>query len=167
MAKSARRGAPPAVVIFGDEEFQKAQALEAALEEALPAGADRALAVCDLDATMSEDSGGPSLAGVLTDLRTLPFLTERRVVIIRDADKFISAHRERLEHYVRAASETGTLILICRSFPHVAAVQGDRRGRRPDRGVQEAQFPGAGRVCGGAGARIGEEAVAGGGGAAG
>ncbi|QOJ13832.1 MAG: DNA polymerase III subunit delta [Planctomycetia bacterium] len=117
MAKSARRGAPPAVVIFGDEEYQKALALEAALGDALPPDADRGLAVCDFDATMSEDAGGPTLAGVLTDLNTLPFLTERRVIIIRDADKFISAHREKLENYVRAPSATGTLILVCRSFP--------------------------------------------------
>lgn len=34
------------------------------------------------------------LASVLDDLRTLPFLSERRLVLVREADKFISLYRE-------------------------------------------------------------------------
>jgi len=108
---------PPITVIFGDEEFQKSQALARLLDALLPPGVDRALAVSEYDGTKPEDQGGPTLAAVMDDLATLPFLADRRVVVIRDADKFITAHREKLENYLQSPAETGTLALLCRSFP--------------------------------------------------
>lgn len=117
---SKTRSAPtilPIVVIFGDEEYQKSVALTQALDELLPPPIDRGLALCDYDGSRTEEQGGPSLAGVMDDLNTLPFLTDRRAVVVRDADKFISATRERLENYLKSPSQTATLILMCRSFP--------------------------------------------------
>ncbi len=60
---------------------------------------------------------------VREDLATFPFLADRRVVLIREADSFLSGktgntvHRESLEKYLGKPSPTGTLILECRSFP--------------------------------------------------
>ena len=71
----------------------------------------------EYDATRPVEQGGPSLAAVFEDLATLPFLSPRRVVLIRDADPFVTAHRERLEGYLAKPAPTGTLILECRSFP--------------------------------------------------
>ena len=116
MAK-AKPTAAPVVVIFGDEEYQKASALRATLESSLPPEADRRLALSEFDGTASEDQGGPSLPAVMDDLSTLPFLTPRRIVLIRDADRFITQHRARLESYLAAPSPTGTLVLVCRAFP--------------------------------------------------
>lgn len=107
---------PSIFVIFGDEEFQKVQTIEQTLDRLLPPEIDRGMALCEYDGAKAEDAGGPGLAAVLADLRTLPFLSDRRVVLIRDADKFISAHREKLEDYCRAPSAVGTLILECRTF---------------------------------------------------
>jgi len=87
------------------------------LDRCLPPEVDRALALATYDAGQSEDQGGPTLAGVIEDLTTLPFLAERRVVLIRDADPFITAHREALERYAAKPAATGVLILACRSFP--------------------------------------------------
>lgn len=50
-------------------------------------------------------------ADVFDELRTLPFLAERRVVIIREADAFVSAHRKALESYLEAPTRTASLIL--------------------------------------------------------
>ena len=108
---------PPIAVIFGDEEFQKANALHRLVDSLLPPSVDRAMALCEYDGSRSEDQGGPSLASVMDDLATMPFLADRRVVVIRDADKFISAHRDRLENYLKSPAMTSTLILVCRSFP--------------------------------------------------
>lgn len=83
----------------------------------LPPSVDRTLALSVYDGTQKEDQGGPSYAAVVEDLRTPPFLTERRVVMIRDADAFITAARDKLENYVDNPSKVGTLILECRSFP--------------------------------------------------
>lgn len=108
---------PSAAVIYGDEDLQKSVALREVLDRLLPPEADRGLALCEYDGEKSEEQGGPAYANVADDLRTLPFLAERRVVLIRDADKFISAAREKLEKYFASPSESGTLVLVCRSFP--------------------------------------------------
>jgi DNA polymerase-3 subunit delta len=54
---------------------------------------------------------------VLDELRTLPFLTERRVVLVKGADKFISENRELLEKYFDNPCPTGILILTVSSWP--------------------------------------------------
>ncbi len=61
------------------------------------------------------DSTAP-LVDVLDELRTLPFLAPHRVVIVRNADAFISANREALEKYLDAPAASGTLILIVDSL---------------------------------------------------
>lgn len=109
--------APPFAVLFGDEEFQKSQALQQLLDQLLPPGVDRGMVLTEYDGTRSAEQGGPALATVMDDLATLPFLADRRVVIIRDADGFVSAHRAKLESYLESPSPTGTLVLLCRSFP--------------------------------------------------
>jgi len=117
MTKPAPRKVPPIVVIFGDEPHQKSVALARTLDRLLPLEADRQLAVTTYDASQSEEQGGPTFAGVMDDLATLPFLTERRIVVVREADRFVGAYREKLERYLAAPSATGTLVLECRSFP--------------------------------------------------
>lgn len=117
MGKLKTAAAVPIVVIFGDEEYQKCAGLQRVLEELIPPDADRSLALCEYDGGRTEDQGGPTLAAVMDDLNTLPFLTQRRVVLVREADKFISAQREPLENYLKHPSPTGTLVLECRSFP--------------------------------------------------
>ena len=61
--------------------------------------------------------GSAELADVLDDLRTLPFLAPKRVVIVRDADAFVSANREALEKYLRSPSENASLVLIVSAWP--------------------------------------------------
>ncbi len=108
---------PPVVVIFGDEEFQKQQTLQHRLDELLPPEVDRTFALAQYDGDAPEDQGGPTFSAVADDLATAPFLADRRVVVIRAADKFVSAAREQLEKLVQHAPPTGILILECRSFP--------------------------------------------------
>ncbi|MCP4450049.1 MAG: DNA polymerase III subunit delta [Planctomycetes bacterium] len=54
---------------------------------------------------------------VLDELRTLPFLTDRRVVVVQEADEFITKHRPLLETYFDAPCASGVLVLIAKSFP--------------------------------------------------
>jgi len=60
---------------------------------------------------LSIDGAEAEIAGVLDELRTVPFLTDRRVVAVRGADRFVSAHREALERYFDKPSSTGVLVL--------------------------------------------------------
>ena len=107
---------PPIAVFFGDEEYRKSVLLKEALDEFLPPEVERSTALTTYDGTRPPDQGGPSLAAVLDDLATLPFLSDRRVVVVRDADRFVSAHREALERYLEKPAATGVLVLECRSF---------------------------------------------------
>ena len=54
---------------------------------------------------------------VLDELRTAPFLTDRRIVAIHEADEFVTSHRARLEAYFDAPCSSGVLILTVKSFP--------------------------------------------------
>jgi DNA polymerase-3 subunit delta len=52
-----------------------------------------------------------SAAEVFDDLRTLPFLAKRRVVVLTDADDFVSNNRQLLERYFESPATTGVFIL--------------------------------------------------------
>lgn len=117
MAKKSPPAVPPIAAIYGDEPHQKSTALTCLLDELLPPNVDRDLALTAYDGERPPEQGGPEISTVLNDLRTLPFLAERRVVVIRDADGFITRHREALERYAAAPARTGVLVLECRSFP--------------------------------------------------
>jgi len=62
------------------------------------------------------EAASVSAAEVLDELRTLPFLTEKRVVLVRDADNFISANRVLLEKYFDNPCGTGILILTVKNW---------------------------------------------------
>lgn len=101
----------PVYVVHGAEAFLQREALTGLLDRLL-GKSDRSLALTEYDG-----SGSVELASVLDDLRTLPFLSERRVVFVRDADTFITKHREKLEDYLDNPSGTGVLVMEARSFP--------------------------------------------------
>lgn len=63
------------------------------------------------------DPAQVSVSEVLDELRTAPFLTERRVVLVKGADKFISENRLLLEKYFDNPCLTGILILTVTTWP--------------------------------------------------
>jgi len=62
------------------------------------------------------DAESVTAAEVLDDLRTLPFLTDKRVVLIRGADDFVSNHRSLFEKYFDNPCPTGRLILVVKTW---------------------------------------------------
>ena len=54
---------------------------------------------------------------VRNDLDTLPFLAPARVVVVEQADGFVTEHRAALEKYVAAPSKLGVLVLDVKTFP--------------------------------------------------
>jgi DNA polymerase-3 subunit delta len=54
---------------------------------------------------------------MLDELRTLPFLTDKRVVLLRKADDFISQNRQLLENYFDNPCASGRLIMTVNSWP--------------------------------------------------
>lgn len=63
------------------------------------------------------DGSQATAADVLDEVRTPSLLGDRRVVIVEDADDFISANRAALEKYCASPADSGCLILLCDSLP--------------------------------------------------
>jgi DNA polymerase-3 subunit delta len=108
--KAAKAKPQPLYVLPGDEAFLKRQ-VYAALEKLLLGDADPAFAWSALPGATVDWSA------VRADLDTLPFLSPRRVVVIEQADPFVTQHRAVLEKYVAAPAKTGVLILDVKSWP--------------------------------------------------
>lgn len=115
MARNA--DTPLVVIVFGDEPFAKVECIKRVLDGLLPPEVDRTMALSEYDGAQPEGQGGPTFARVADDLRTLPFLADRRVVLVREADAFVQTSREQLERYVADPAPTGTLVMECKSFP--------------------------------------------------
>ncbi len=100
----------PVYAVTGDEDFLKRQVV-AALKKLVLGDADESFC-------LSVYAGDKvDLAAVRDDLATLPFLGPRRLVIIENADPFVTAYRAALEKYVAQPSATGVLVLDVKSWP--------------------------------------------------
>ncbi len=100
---------PAIYVLHGKDAFLREDARKRIIKQLLgDADPQTCLATFDDEAT---------LADVLDELKTLPFLAPHRAVVIRDADAFVSAYRQQLEDYFENPSQTGTLILEVTAWP--------------------------------------------------
>src|SRR5262245_45345268 len=102
--KAGKSKPQPVYVLAGDEAFLKRQALDA-LQALLLGDADPAFACTTYPGPTADWST------VRADLDTVPFLGPRRVVVIEQADPFITRHRPTLEKYVAQPSRSGVLVL--------------------------------------------------------
>lgn len=93
-------------VISSEDAYLGAQECEKLLAELLPE-AERATGLYEPEANKAD------CREILDELRTLPFLASRRVVLIKNAESFleIEANTELLEKYIANPSKTGSLIL--------------------------------------------------------
>jgi DNA polymerase-3 subunit delta len=112
MAKKAKPSTrcPAIVAISGADEFLKGEAVAEARDAAL-GGEAAAAGVVECDGRTAQ------LADVLDTLRTRPLFAERSVVIVHNADPFVSRHRAALESYAASPADCGVLILVLTSLP--------------------------------------------------
>ncbi len=99
----------PVYALVGQDRFL----LSEELKKILRAMADE---LDELGPTRVDGSRG-QLAEVLDEVRTRSLLGSRRVVIVEDADPFITANRKALERYCESPSADGCLVLLCKSLP--------------------------------------------------
>lgn len=144
----------PVYVLYGDDEFLR----DAHRREVV----SLAVGEADWQTCLTVFDASAGLAEVLDELRTLPFLAPRRVVLIRDADSFVSAHRGVIEDYLQSPPRTATLILIVSSWPRSTRLYKlvEKIGRTfscvsPERGVRKWMA----NVAGKRGRKISPEAV--------
>ncbi len=104
--QKALKGAEPrsVYVLTGSDPYLLRQARDA-IRAAVLGDADPALALMQVDGPQSET------AGVLDALRTPPFLAPKRLVIVREADKFVQRARGALEKHFAANDPPGCLVL--------------------------------------------------------
>jgi DNA polymerase-3 subunit delta len=118
--------AKPVYVLAGQDAYLRRQSRRALMVDLLgPEPSD--LAVVDVDSTAE-------LSAVLDELRTAPFLAERRLVFVEGADKFITQHAEALTRYLGAPASTGALVLIANAWPPSS---GRAKGKGKDEDVEE------------------------------
>src|SRR5688500_4913226 len=90
----------PVYALVGEDAFLQLQRLAAILKQ-LPPDAQRV----DVDGERAE------LADVLDELRSFAMFGGAKLVVVRDADAFLTRFREQLEDYVAKPSDSGTLVL--------------------------------------------------------
>jgi DNA polymerase-3 subunit delta len=106
----AKVAAKPVYAVFGDDAFLRRETLKEVRNAVLP-GQDDELSVARFAGNEA------SLADVLDELHTLPFFSNRRLVIVDDADPFVTAHRKELEAYAGRPAERGVLVLSVKTWP--------------------------------------------------
>src|SRR6185437_6851336 len=96
----------PVYALVGAESFVQIQKLREILEQ-LPPDVQRV----DLDGERAE------LSEVVDELRSFAMFGGGKVVVLRNADAFLTRFRERLEDYVARPCESSTLVLRLDSLP--------------------------------------------------
>ena len=100
----------PVYVVYGDDVYLRREVSAGIAGSVLGAEADE-LAVSRFEGNAA------SLADVMDELRTLPFFSRRRIVVVTDADPFVTRYRKELESYVDQPSGAGVLVLMVKSWP--------------------------------------------------
>ena len=101
----------PVCVLFGDDPFLKRQTLWRLRKEVLPGG--------DADFSLATFEGPTAeLRQVIDELSTVAmFGGGKRLVVVEEADDFVSRYRAELEDYVARPKPTGLLVLKPKSWP--------------------------------------------------
>ncbi len=103
--------AAPLCALAGDDRYLRRLARERVQQLALGEAGDD-------DMARSVYAGqGADWAAVRADLETRPFTAPRRLVIVEEADSFVTQNRPKLEKYFAAPSPVGVLVLDVDSWP--------------------------------------------------
>ncbi len=100
----------PVCVVFGDEAFLRRQSLRK-LREAVLGGDEGDFSLTAFEGRTAE------LRDVLEELATVAMFGGRRLVVVEEADEFITRNRADLEEYVARPSPTAVLALEATSWP--------------------------------------------------
>ncbi len=101
---SGREPVHPVYTVYGGDHYLIRESIGAVTRAVFPEA--------DEDAAITRFAGPQAaLADVLDELFTLPFFSRRRLVLVEEADPFVTQHRKDLESYVEKPSSSGYLVL--------------------------------------------------------
>jgi DNA polymerase-3 subunit delta len=103
-ANSLTQSIPPVCVVYGEDAFLVAKEAEKHLDSLL----NEEERMTGLSEPKASDA---QIAEVLDELRTVPFLASRRVVLIKDAEPFLKLYSKQLEVYLESPSPCGVLLM--------------------------------------------------------
>ncbi len=110
LERGGRAKLQPVYVLQGDEDFLKRQVVLALRTLAFGSPEEEfGLSVHDGDKV--------TFAAIRSELETVPFLCPHRLVVVDNADPFVTRHRAALEKYVAEPAATGVLVLAVKSLP--------------------------------------------------
>jgi DNA polymerase-3 subunit delta len=99
----------PVVVVFGGDSYLIRESIQAIARALFPDP--------ESEASVTRFAGSVApLANVLDEVCTVPFFSPKRLVIVEDADPFVTKYRKELEAFVARPSESGTLLLQTKSW---------------------------------------------------
>jgi DNA polymerase-3 subunit delta len=110
LSRHAAHPVPPLVVLHGSEPHLKESSRRALCRLVLGTDDER-------DLGMTRFNGpGVEWKQVRDELLTVSMFGERRLVVVDDADEFVSAHRAALEHYADKSARQAVLVLDVKSW---------------------------------------------------
>jgi DNA polymerase-3 subunit delta len=110
LERAAKARPLPLYVVHGDEDFLKRQVLRALRTLVVGPDAD--------DVAISTHPGDKAtFAAVHDEWETVPFFNPRRLVIVENADPFVTRYRANLEKAVGNLPDRGTLVLDVKTWP--------------------------------------------------
>ena len=105
----AGQKAAPIIVVYGKERFLKFESIKKAVTMVLGPDND-GLGLVRLP-------GDADLKTVLDSLRTVSMWNPTQLVLVEDADDFVSEHRQKLEAYAEKPAKKSVLLLDVQSWP--------------------------------------------------
>ena len=101
---------PGVVVLFGEEAHLKQQCVSRLTQLVLGSGPDAAVGLVKFAGKEAD------LKSVKSELQTVGMFVASRLVVVEDADDFVTKYREGLETYCLKPSSRSVLVLDCKSW---------------------------------------------------
>ncbi len=110
LPKKTKDRPPGVAVLFGEESHLKQQCIAKLTELVLGTGPDAAVGLVKFAGKDAD------LKTVKSELQTVGMFVSSRLVVVEDADEFVTKHREGLEAYCLKPSSRSVLVLDCKSW---------------------------------------------------
>lgn len=110
LSKKSLDRPPGVVVLYGEETHLKQQCLARLTELVLGAGPDAAVGLVKFAGKETE------LKTVKAELQTVGMFVSSRLVVVEDADDFVTKYRELLEAYCLKPASRSVLVIECKSW---------------------------------------------------
>ena len=110
LAQPGKYPPKPVCVAYGDDLFLRRQVL-LSLRHAVLGGDEGDFSLTSFDGRTTE------FREVVEELTTLAMFGGQRLVVVDDADEFVTRYREMLEDYVARPGQSGVLLLDLKSWP--------------------------------------------------